>query len=532
MKNIFEKPVTLFLVLVLPILVVYVTIRIGLQKNEILPLEYVKRAEIPPKVDHSQFAILQQEFINPKDVTAACLSCHNQRDDELMMSTHWTWEREAEIPGRGKVKIGKKNLHNNFCTAAEGNNGSCMRCHIGYGWEDKSFDFNDPTNIDCLVCHDKTDTYKKIKGGAGWPATAENATAEFPVPDYNFVAQNVGFPDRDNCGVCHFYGGGGNNVKHGDLEEALFYTTRNVDAHMGVDGPNMVCVDCHKTERHNIPGRAYSVSSENTNRVSCEDCHGTAPHKDIVLDRHNHKLACQTCHIPVYAKVNGTTLYWDWSKAGKRDENGNPITEYDAQHNYSYLSIKGRFVYDNMVKPEYVWFNGTADHFLNEDTVSSVPVQINTLFGEYSDPDAKIWPVKVHRGKQPYDPVLKTLLSVKLYGEGKGENAFWEDLEWEPAIRAGMEYNKREWSGEYDFISTEVYWPLNHMVSPKEETLTCTDCHTRSGKGRLEGLNDFYLPGRDYSKAIDYSGIGIILLSLIGIFSHGAIRIISYFKNR
>jgi hypothetical protein len=51
-----------------------------------------------------------------------------------------------------------------------------MRCHIGYGWEDKSFDFNDPRNIDCLVCHDKTDTYKKIKGGAGWPATAENAT--------------------------------------------------------------------------------------------------------------------------------------------------------------------------------------------------------------------------------------------------------------------------------------------------------------------------------------------------------------------
>jgi len=79
--------------------------------------------------------------VNPKDVTAACLTCHNKRDDELMQSTHWRWERDAYIPGRGNVKIGKINLLNNFCTGAPGNNGSCMRCHIGYGWGDKTFDF-------------------------------------------------------------------------------------------------------------------------------------------------------------------------------------------------------------------------------------------------------------------------------------------------------------------------------------------------------------------------------------------------------
>ena len=32
------------------------------------------------------------------------------------------------------------------------------------------------------------------------------------------VAQNVGLPARENCGGCHFYGGGGDGVKHGDLD--------------------------------------------------------------------------------------------------------------------------------------------------------------------------------------------------------------------------------------------------------------------------------------------------------------------------
>ncbi|MBS4061392.1 MAG: cytochrome C, partial [Bacteroidetes bacterium] len=306
MKSTLEKITSFIVVIVLPALVIYLTIFFALRKSEPLRIEIPLMSETIAQVDHSQFAILQQNFTDPREVTAACLSCHNKRDDELMQSSHWLWEREVNIPGRGIVKIGKKDIHNNFCTGAQGNNGSCMRCHIGYGWEDKSFDFNNPNNIDCLVCHDKTDTYFKQKGYAGMPATPETANAEFKVPDYNYIAQNVGYPDRDNCGVCHFYGGGGNNVKHGDLEEALFNTNRKVDVHMGTDGPNMVCIDCHKTEKHNITGRSYSVSAENTNRISCEGCHTDRPHQDYILDYHNHKVACQTCHIPVYAKVNAT----------------------------------------------------------------------------------------------------------------------------------------------------------------------------------------------------------------------------------
>jgi hypothetical protein len=43
----------------------------------------------------------------------------------------------------------------------------CSRCHAGYGLDGAGFDFADAGNVDCLVCHDTTDTYSK--GLAGMP---------------------------------------------------------------------------------------------------------------------------------------------------------------------------------------------------------------------------------------------------------------------------------------------------------------------------------------------------------------------------
>jgi len=173
MNNILQKITSFLVVLVLPALVIFATVHFGNKRGITENFEYQNRADIEKKVDHAEFEILQQEFKRPQDLTAACLSCHNKRDDELMASAHWRWERETTLPnGRGTVTIGKKNLINNFCASAESNNGSCMRCHIGYDWKDKTFDFEDPTNLDCLVCHDNTDTYKKRKGGAGMPSNA------------------------------------------------------------------------------------------------------------------------------------------------------------------------------------------------------------------------------------------------------------------------------------------------------------------------------------------------------------------------
>ncbi len=519
---------TILFTIVFPAMVLWLTVKLANNSN-IAPKVNVKlRSEHVPSVDHSKFEILNQEFETPNKVTEACLSCHNGADDEIMATAHWKWERETEIPGRGKVTIGKKNLINNFCTGVIGNNGSCMRCHIGLAWEDDSFDFSDNRNIDCLVCHDNTGTYFKQKGHYGWPATKETANKEYQVPDYPYVAQNVGLPNKNNCGICHFYGGGGNNVKHGDLEQAIVGCSRDVDVHMTSESKDMACIDCHITEKHNIKGKLYSVSAANVNRITCEQCHTATPHNDKLLDNHYMKVTCQACHIPEYAKVNATKLWWDYSSAGRLTDDGQPIAENDADGNHNYLSIKGNFVWDNHVKPEYTWFNGTADHYLFEDTISEIPVKINRLFGSYTDSTAKIWPVKVHRGKQPYDINNKTLISLKLWAPKKDEGAFWKDFDFEKAAEVGMKLAHRPYSGEYDFIETEATWPINHMVSPKEQALSCKECHSK--ESRLSNLTDFYLPGRDASKAVDFAGMSLIWLSLIGVIVHAAIRIFMSFK--
>lgn len=487
--------------------------------------ELRERMRVKPTsgVDHSLFPSLQREFEDPREVTASCIACHNHRHTEVMQSNHWNWEREEYLEGRGVTYIGKKNAMNNYCIGAMGNEQSCAKCHIGLGMTAEGFSFTDPKNIDCLVCHDNTESYAKASEKAGAPD---------PTLDFGYIARNVGRPQRSNCGVCHFYGGGGNNVKHGDLEEALFYPLRDVDVHMGVDGADLSCIDCHTTENHNIAGKLYSLSSMNRNRISCEDCHGETPHEKGILNNHTLKVACQTCHIPVYAKVNPTKTHWDWSTVGALND-GVPIEEEDADGNISYMSSKGSFEWGKQLIPEYVWFNGTASHYLLGDVYdeSATSISLNILRGSYSDEDSKIIPVKIHRAVQPADSVHRMLIMPKLYAEQEGEGALWLDFDWVRASEAGMRHAELPFSGHVRFVNTEMYWPINHMVSPKEETVQCAECHTREN-GRLAALTDFYMPGRDYSIVVDTGGSVLLLLTLLGITVHGSLRIVAWRRNR
>lgn len=490
--------------------------------------EIEEKKAAPQVVDHSKFEELQQDFESPRDVTAACISCHNERHKEVMQSAHWKWEREEFIEGRGVVKIGKKNVINNFCIGIESSEGTCTTCHAGYGWQDSTFDFNDPLNVDCLVCHDNTGDYHKGSEMAGLPD---------PKVDLGSVARSAGTPKNKNCGSCHFLGGGGNNVKHGDLEVALLSTTRDVDVHMGQDGANLDCVDCHETENHKIPGKLYSVSSMNVDRVECESCHTARPHADDVINEHTVKVGCQTCHIPTYAKVNPTKMFWDWSKACKIMDPS--YTEVDSAGVRVYLAKKGRFVWQKDVKPEYIWFDGTADHYMLGDKIDTndLPIEINTLNGSYADRDSKIIPTKIHRTRQPYDPIYMTLIQPKLWDAEYGNGALWVDCVtipiekmWDISSAKGMEYVGLPYSGEYAFTNTKMYWPVNHMVSPAENALECKDCHTTNG-GRLAGLTGFYVPGRDRNSAIEFLGTFAIIASILGVAIHSGLRIVSSRKN-
>lgn len=474
-----------------------------------------------PKVDHSSFEILKQKFKTPQELTQACLTCHTESAKEMMKTAHWNWERPAYIKGRGVTYLGKRNLINNFCTSIAGSEGTCTRCHIGYGYDSKDYNFNNQANVDCMVCHDLSGIYQKMPGGAGYP---------YPDVDLSAAAQSVGIPQKENCGYCHFHSAGGNNIKNGSLDNALLNTTRDVDVHMAKNGPDLACVECHKTVNHLVKGKYYGVSSMNKNRVSCTQCHSSSPHKSNIINEHTSKIACQTCHIPVVAKVNPTKIYWDWSTATKLDENGKPFSIENELGTDEYLSIKGNFIWKKNLKPDYIFFNGTANHHLLKDKINDTIVKINTLYGSYDDPNSKICPVKIHRGKQPWDPVNKTIAVFKLWDKEKGKGALWKDFNFSTAIKAGMAYAQLPYSGKFDFIKTEMTLPLNHMVSPADKALTCAECHTRND-GRLAKLGGFYMPGRDKNDWIDNLGALLIIVSLLVVVVHGTIRYIATKKR-
>ncbi|TNE68202.1 tetrathionate reductase family octaheme c-type cytochrome [bacterium] len=491
-------------------------------KLEELRIKYL--TDKPKSVDHTKFAALQKDFKSPQEVTKTCISCHTERHTEVMESSHWNWERVDYVEGKGLKGVGKKNVLNNYCIGVAGNEMACASCHTGLGMASvKDFDFKKPENVDCLSCHASTGAYEKSKTQGGFPANTVNLSA---------AALTVGKPTIDNCGNCHFYSGGGNNVKHGDLEEALFNADRKLDIHLAKDGINMTCVDCHQAPNHQIKGRLYSVSSNNVSRAYCEDCHTTTPHMDEMLNTHTAKVACQTCHIPTYAKANPTKMTWKWSEAGHLDEKGNPITLNDTEGEHVYMSIKGTFTWGKNLKPEYVWFNGKADHYFLGDRIDTtkLPVKINELLGSHDDPESKIIPVKVHRGDQIYDSKNLMLIQPKLYSPAKGDSAFWKDFDWKTAAEKGMKDVNLPFSGEYGFIPTEMYWPVNHMVSKANESLQCADCHTPKD-GRLAQLTGFYLPGRDRNSLLDNLGLIMIFGALFGVVAHASMRTVAYLKD-
>jgi octaheme c-type cytochrome (tetrathionate reductase family) len=290
------------------------------------------------------------------------------------------------------------------------------------------------------------------------------------------AAQSVGRPTRLNCGSCHFNGGGGNAVKHGDLDESLYFPSESVDVHMG--RYNFECVDCHRTEDHNIRGYMMSVSPYEHDRIACTDCHTGLVHQDARLNTHLTAVACQTCHIPAGALRDATKTDWDWSTAGQ-DLPEDP---------HVYLKIKGSFVYADNLQPTYAWFNGNSVRYIKGDSVDPTqPTLISAPIGSITDPNAQIWPFKLHTARQPYDALYNYLLIPKTVGEG----GYWTDFNWDQAFRLNEANTGLAYSGQYDFAPTEMYWTQTHMVQPKENALLCNDCHGENGRLDWEALGYF-----------------------------------------
>ncbi len=459
-------PWTLGLIGILLLIIVPVLYFLPRAQKASRPADYLPVKAV--HVDHSD--IVKGEFQTGQDVTRACLECHADAATQVMATTHWTWEsKEFDVPWRDEpVTIGKANQINNFCISAQGNENRCMTCHAGYGWEaGKETQQANPENVDCLACHADMGYY--IKGEYGNPAEGVDLLA---------AARSVRAPTRDNCGTCHFDGGGGNGVKHGDLDESLYFPSEALDIHMGGEY-DMACTDCHWTKDHQILGRLLTdnYTIPRSEQVSCEQCHVNQQHGDERIDTHLAAIACQTCHIPALALEDPTKTFWDWSQAAQ---------EGREDDHYTYLKIKGEFVYDKNFAPTYLWYNGNNEYrYLLGDPVNADGITyINKPAGSITDQTAKIYPFKLHIAKQPYDTVFNYLLAPIT----AGEDGFWTTFDWNSGFQLAEERMGLPFSGRYGFTETYMYWPTTHMVQSADRALQCDACHSDNGRLDWEAL--------------------------------------------
>jgi octaheme c-type cytochrome (tetrathionate reductase family) len=442
--------------------------------------------------NHNQLVKLEGK-VDALAVTENCLSCHEKEGKAILKTVHWKWHGPSPytVGHEKRVDLGKNHATiNNFCINLSGNWARCTSCHIGYGWKDETFDFKNMSNIDCLVCHDTTGKYRKAPTEAGFPE--KNL-------DLLSIAQNVGRPSRSTCGIsCHFRGGGGDAVKHGDMSSMLINPDKNHDVHMGVTGGGLDfrCQDCHKTRNHMISGRSISVPAVEGD-LSCEYCHTDSPHIgaeliDHHLNKHTEHVACQTCHIPVYSKGKPTKVYWDWSTAGQditvpKDKYGNSV----------YLKKKGSFQWKEAAKPTYKWYNGTVKRYILGDRINENGVTNLTMpVGDIADPASRIYPFKLHKGKQISDSVYKYLIAPQLW-EG-----YWKHWDWDKASRDGMKAANLAYSGLYEFVETSMYWGLTHEVVPKEQALSCAECHVSLTKAPYCGKCHQDRPDVDFEELV------------------------------
>jgi len=430
-------------------------------------------------VDHSDF--VKGPFKEGRDVTRQCLECHEKQAADVMKTTHWTFAGTPNhVKGMEKStkKYGKANMINNFCTTAfNGPDGivheSCFKCHAGYGWTRTKFDLTDKTRVDCLVCHAQKGNYDRAAAGCD----VNMGAMEKGSMNLKKAAKSVAKSTLQNCGYCHFNGGGGDAVKNAGLDSTLLAADKKQDVHMArkeKGGLGMMCQDCHKTKDHSVAG-ASSQMAHYDSRTNCEDCHSgaKAPHKNsknaAILSRHTASVACQTCHIPVFNKGQATKMMWNWSDVGK---NITPEEEFDQE---TFAKRKGSFRWGKNVVPVYAWYNGKIERYMVGDKIKdpSKPVSITKPVGDIKDKTAKIYPYKYFTGTQPMDSKFKYLNTFQQYKE------LWVNFDWEKALVNGAKCtdNCLPYSGKHQFVKTVSYIAAQHEVSPKEDALQCGECH-------------------------------------------------------
>jgi hypothetical protein len=258
------------------------------------------------------------------------------------------------------------------------------------------------------------------------------------------------------------------------MSTALIDPTSDLDFHMSSAGANMNCADCHDAGGHRLKGRGLDLRPNDVpERFTCEACHDQ-PHNDYndriggSRDKHASRVACETCHIPTYAKGMPTEVSRDWLKP-----------------HFSPAACNGRGgwlpeeIKQGNLTPSYEWFDGTSQvYVLGESLDDYLPMttladgsQAFTLGkpnGAVDSVGAKIFPMKEHVSKSARDQ------NNRLIGHSTFE--FFRTGDFDKAVQSALQQTGRE--GEsYDIVQVHTYQTISHGVEAKTTALECGDCH-------------------------------------------------------
>ncbi|RLB89114.1 MAG: cytochrome C, partial [Deltaproteobacteria bacterium] len=204
--------------------------------------------------DHSKMDILKQNFTSGDQITQACLSCHTDASMQFEETIHWTWKVPSEKEGVMNGKAG--HAINNFCISGNAmEDKGCLSCHAGWNGTEGE--------VNCLACHGKEkfnykEAFEDLKAFEGDDDSDTLEIVNEIQSGVKNAVHQITLPQRENCGECHFKGGGGDGVKHGVLDTSMAKPNKMLDVHMAAEGADFTCTRCHTTVKHNIAGRLYT----------------------------------------------------------------------------------------------------------------------------------------------------------------------------------------------------------------------------------------------------------------------------------
>jgi hypothetical protein len=293
---------------------------------------------------------------------------------------------------------------------------------------------------------------------------------------------------RSNCLQCHAKAGGGDAVKRGDLTLAHAATSdRSFDVHMATTGGNLLCQDCHTFSDHKVAGRGSDLRpTDSPVELECTNCHAAmatpAGHAGSEIDRHTARVACQTCHIPFYAKdaldspaTEATEVHRTWLESHSSSAPFHPTADKA-----------------NDLIPSYRFWNRLNQNYLLHDVARIDPATgrypTSRPHGWVGDPSSKLYPFKYKTAQQPIANRTSQLIALDTavyFATGDPSAATEQGL-----LNMGLAASE-----PYSWIETDTYQMLNHEVGPDDAALRCNDCHGNGARMDLQGDFGYALRG-------------------------------------